>query len=165
MDGHAKGGGFLSAVAATHRLIVFIRTGKHIDDLEPFKTKQFISKLIGIGNTGLVDKLNDLRLGDNEELIEKIKHGNFSLRDTYEQFLNFMKMGSFSQIMGIIPRFSQDFLAKGSKQESMARLKRLMTIMESMNDGELDNRDGAKLFTKQTRITRVAQGSGVTESS
>lgn len=29
---------------------------------------------------------------------------------------------------------------------------------------ELDNRDGAKLFTKQqTRITRVAQGSGVTE--
>lgn len=63
----------------------------------------------------------------------------------------------------MIPGFSQDFMTKGSEQESMARLKRLMTIMDSMNDGELDSRDGAKLFSKQTgRITRVAQGSGVT---
>lgn len=64
---------------------------------------------------------------------------------------------------GMIPGFSQDFMSKGSEQESMARLKRLMTIMDSMNDGELDNRDGAKLFSKQNgRIIRVAQGSGVT---
>ncbi len=35
----------------------------------------------------------------------------------------------------MIPGFSQDFLGKGSEQESMARLKRLMTIMDSMNDG------------------------------
>lgn len=63
----------------------------------------------------------------------------------------------------MIPGFSQDFMSKGSEQESMARLKRLMTIMDSMNDGELDNRDGAKLFSKQNgRVTRVAQGAGVT---
>lgn len=37
-------------------------------------------------------------------------------------------------------------------------------MMDSMNDGELDNRDGAKLFSKQNgRVVRVAQGSGVTE--
>lgn len=35
----------------------------------------------------------------------------------------------------MIPGFSQDFLSKGSEQESMARLKKLMTIMDSMNDG------------------------------
>lgn len=64
----------------------------------------------------------------------------------------------------MIPGFSQDFLGKGSEQESIARLKRLMTIMDSMNDMELDNRDGAKLFSKQQgRCIRVAQGSGVTE--
>ncbi|KAK9882134.1 hypothetical protein WA026_018975 [Henosepilachna vigintioctopunctata] len=66
--------------------------------------------------------------------------------------------------MGMIPGFSQDFMTKGSEQESMARLKKLMTIMDSMNDGELDNRDGAKLFSKQPgRTVRVAQGAGVTE--
>ncbi|CAH0381306.1 unnamed protein product [Bemisia tabaci] len=165
LDGHAKGGGALSAVAATKSPIIFIGTGEHIDDFEPFKTKPFVSKLLGMGDIeGLIDKVNELNLDDNEELIEKIKHGQFTLRDMYEQFDNIMKMGPFSQIMGMIPGFSQDFMSKGSEQESMARLRRLMTIMDSMNDGELDNKDGAKLFTKETgRIVRVAQGSGVTE--
>ncbi|KAF7267208.1 signal recognition particle 54k [Rhynchophorus ferrugineus] len=165
LDGHAKGGGALSAVAATNSPIIFIGVGEHIDDLEPFKTKPFISKLLGMGDIeGLIDKVNELKLEDNEELLEKIKHGQFTLRDMYEQFQNIMKMGPFSQIMGMIPGFSQDFMSKGSEQESMARLKKLMTIMDSMNDGELDSRDGAKLFSKQpTRVIRVAQGSGVTE--
>ncbi|KAJ8919742.1 hypothetical protein NQ315_006271 [Exocentrus adspersus] len=165
LDGHAKGGGALSAVAATNSPIIYIGTGEHIDDLEPFKTKPFISKLLGMGDIeGLIDKVNELKLEDNEELLEKIKHGQFTLRDMYEQFQNIMKMGPFSQIMGMIPGFSQDLMSKGSEQESMARLKRLMTVMDSMNDGELDNRDGAKLFTKQPgRVVRVAQGAGVTE--
>lgn len=112
---------------------------------------------------GLIDKVNELKLEDNEELLEKIKHGQFTMRDMYEQFQNIMKMGPFSQIMGMIPGFSQDFMTKGSEQESVARLKRLMTIMDSMCDNELDNRDGAKLFSKQAgRVTRVAQGAGVT---
>lgn len=65
---------------------------------------------------------------------------------------------------GMIPGFSQDFLSKGGEQESMARLKKLMTIMDSMNDGELDNQDGAKLFSKNpSRVTRIARGAGVTE--
>jgi len=165
LDGHAKGGGALSAVAATQSPIIFIGTGEHIDDLEPFRTKPFISKLLGLGDIeGLIDKVNELKLDDNEELIEKIKHGQFTLRDMYEQFQNIMKMGPFSQIMGMIPGFSQDLITKGGEQESMARLKKLMTIMDSMNDGELDNQDGAKLFTKQPgRVTRVARGAGVTE--
>ncbi|XP_015118976.1 signal recognition particle 54 kDa protein [Diachasma alloeum] len=165
LDGHAKGGGALSAVAATQSPCIFIGTGEHIDDLESFKTKPFISKLLGMGDIeGLIDKVNELNLDDNEELLEKIKHGQFTLRDMYEQFQNIMKLGPFSQILQMIPGFSQDFMSKGTEQDSMARLKRLMTIMDSMNDAELDSRDGAKLFSKQTgRITRLARGSGVTE--
>lgn len=88
------------SVAATNSPIIFIGTGEHIDDLEPFKTKPFISKLLGMGDIeGLIDKVNELKLEDNEELLEKIKHGQFTLRDMYEQFQNIMKMGPFSQIM------------------------------------------------------------------
>ena len=58
----------------------------------------------------------------------------FVLIPRYEQFTNVMKMGPFSQIMGMIPGFSQDFMTKGCEQESQARLKKLMTIMDSMND-------------------------------
>uniref|UniRef100_A0AAZ3PW17 Signal recognition particle 54 kDa protein n=1 Tax=Oncorhynchus tshawytscha TaxID=74940 RepID=A0AAZ3PW17_ONCTS len=135
LDGHAKGGGALSAVAATKSPIIFIGTGEHIDDLEPFKTQPFISKLLGMGDIeGLIDKVNELKLDDNEELIDKLKHGQFTLRDMYEQFQNIMKMGPFGQIMGMIPGFGTDFMSKGNEQESMARLKKLMTIMDSMND-------------------------------
>ncbi|XP_015762785.1 PREDICTED: signal recognition particle 54 kDa protein [Acropora digitifera] len=163
LDGHAKGGGALSAVAATKSPIIFIGTGEHIDDFEPFKTRPFISKLLGMGDIeGLIDKVNELKLEDNEELIDKLKHGVFSLRDMYEQFQNIMKMGPFGQIMGMIPGFSNDFLSKGNEQESMARLKKLMTIMDSMNDQELDSPNGAKLFSRQPdRSRRVARGSGV----
>ena len=62
LDGHAKGGGALSAVAATQSPIIFIGcsskakkliykkysgTGEHIDDLEQFRTKAFVQKLLG----------------------------------------------------------------------------------------------------------------------
>lgn len=97
-------------VAATNSPIIFIGTGEHIDDLESFKTKPFISKLLGMGDIeGLIDKVNELKLDDNEELIEKIKHGQFTLRDMYEQFQNIMKMGPFSQIMVCINKDNKSF--------------------------------------------------------
>jgi len=34
----------------------------------------------------------------------------------------------------MIPGLGGDFMTKGSEQESMARLKKLMTIMDSMSD-------------------------------
>lgn len=37
LDGHAKGGGALSAVAATESPIIFIGSGEHFDDLEVFE--------------------------------------------------------------------------------------------------------------------------------
>ncbi|CAJ0751203.1 17757_t:CDS:10, partial [Entrophospora sp. SA101] len=45
MDGHAKGGGAISAVAATHSPVIFIGTGEHIHDLERFSARPFIQKI------------------------------------------------------------------------------------------------------------------------
>jgi signal recognition particle subunit SRP54 len=50
LDGHAKGGGALSAVAMTGSPIVFIGTGEHFDDLEKFEAKSFIKRLLGMGD-------------------------------------------------------------------------------------------------------------------
>jgi len=49
LDGHAKGGGALSAVSATESPIIFIGTGEHFDEFEPFETKSFVSKLLNMG--------------------------------------------------------------------------------------------------------------------
>nr|ACO13001.1 Signal recognition particle 54 kDa protein [Lepeophtheirus salmonis] len=164
LDSHAKGGGALSAVAATKSPVVFIGTGEHIDDFEPFKTKPFVQKLLGMGDiVGLIKKVEECNFENNEDLINKIKHGEYTIRDMYEQFLNVMKMGPFSQILSMVPGFSQSFMAKGSEQQSQARLKKMITIMDSMNEKELDDR-GAKIFIKEpTRVTRIAGGAGVYE--
>lgn len=163
LDGHAKGGGALSAVAATKSPIIFIGTGEHIDEFEEFRVKPFVSKLLGMGDLeGLIDKVNELKLEENEHLMEKLKHGEFTLRDMYEQFTNIMKMGPINQILNMIPGFGTDLLKGASEAESMSRLKRMMTIMDSMSDSELDSKEGSKLFSKQpTRVARVAQGTGL----
>ncbi|ORX56448.1 signal recognition particle protein [Hesseltinella vesiculosa] len=159
MDGHAKGGGAISAVAATQSPIVFIGTGEHLHDLERFEPKPFIRKMLGMGDMReLVEKVQDMGLGQNKNLMENIKQGQYSLRDMYEQFQQISKMGPLSKLMGAIPGMPADLMA-GSEEEGSKRIKRMMCIMDSMNDKELDS--DAKIFLEnRTRIVRVARGSG-----
>merc|ERR1719391_1889509 len=115
---------------------------------------------------GLMARVKDLNM-DEDKMMDDIKKGRFTLRNMYEQFQNIMKLGPISQVMGMIPGLSSVFGQAGgqvSDQESMKRLKKLMTIMDSMNDKELDDMEASKTFTRQpSRVTRVACGSGVTE--
>ena len=58
LDGHAKGGGALSAVAATGAPITHVGTGEHIEDFEDFEVKSFVSRMLGKGNiAGLMEKM------------------------------------------------------------------------------------------------------------
>ena len=53
---------------------MFIGTGEHIDELEPFETTKFIKKLLNMGDIeGLIEKVNDLKLDENEELVKNLK--------------------------------------------------------------------------------------------
>jgi len=60
LDGHAKGGGALSAVAATESPIVFLGTGEHFEDLEKFDNESFVKRLLGMGDIkGLMASVNE----------------------------------------------------------------------------------------------------------
>lgn len=60
LDGHAKGGGTLSAVAATKSPIIYIGTGEHFDDFEQFEPGSFIRRLLGLGDIqGLMKKVQE----------------------------------------------------------------------------------------------------------
>lgn len=48
---------------------------------------------------GLIEKVEQLKLENNDKMLEKLKDGQFTLRDMYEQFQNIMKMGPINQIM------------------------------------------------------------------
>lgn len=57
LDGNAKGGGALSAVAATQSPITFIGLGEHFTDFEQFDAKSFVRRLLGLGDVGKMVKL------------------------------------------------------------------------------------------------------------
>ena len=78
LDGHAKGGGALSAVAATGAPITFLGTGEHFDELQPFDAEGFVSKLLGMGDLkGLMNTLTDVMPNqeDQEKMVERLSSG------------------------------------------------------------------------------------------
>ncbi len=120
LDGHAKGGGALSAVAATESPIVFIGTGEHFDDFEVFEVRSFVSRLLGLGDVGgLMNAIKDAGLDKQPELYQKLSQGVFTLRDMYEQFQNVMKMGP----LGKVRRTSMHVLYRAAMCARMCLLK------------------------------------------
>ncbi|GAB4842098.1 hypothetical protein Ancab_012058 [Ancistrocladus abbreviatus] len=160
MDGHAKGGGALSAVAATKSPVIFIGTGEHMDEFEVFDVKPFVSRLLGMGDwSGFMDKIHEVVPMDQQpELLQKLTEGNFTLRIMYEQFQNILKMGPIGQVFSMLPGFSAELMPKGREKESQAKLKRYMTMMDSMTNEELDS-SNPKLMN-ESRMMRIARGSG-----
>ncbi|XP_002466776.1 signal recognition particle 54 kDa protein 2 isoform X1 [Sorghum bicolor] len=159
MDGHAKGGGALSAVAATKSPVIFIGTGEHIPDLEAFDAKSFVSRLLGLGDlSGLMDKMHGIPAYDNRspyQILEELTKENFTLRALRKLFRAMLSMGPLGQLVSMIPGLISD---RFSEKEGHAKMKRYMTMMDSMTDAELDG-TSTKLMN-QSRIKRVARGSG-----
>lgn len=163
MDGHAKGGGALSAVAATKAPISFIGTGEHMDEFERFEAKAFVGRLLGRGDwKGFVNKIQDAVPEEHlqEDMMKDIGKGNFTMRILYEQLANIQKMGPVNQVMSMIPGLANSgIFTQGKEKESAARIKRFMTIMDSMTHKELDS-NNPKLLTEAPRVLRIARGSG-----
>lgn len=158
LDGHAKGGGALSAVAATGAPVVFIGTGEHFDEFEKFEPKSFVSRLLGLGDiSGLLTTIKDaVPLEKQPEMINRMAQGIFTIRDMYEQFQSVLRMGPLSKVMSMIPGIGANLIPKGNEQEGVNRIKRFMTMMDSMTDDELDCNKGMN----DSRALRVAKGSG-----
>ncbi|RCI11317.1 hypothetical protein L249_7771 [Ophiocordyceps polyrhachis-furcata BCC 54312] len=157
-DGHAHGGGAISAVAATRTPIVFIGTGEHMLDLERFAPRQFVQKLLGMGDmAGLVEHVQSLNL-DQKDTIKHLQEGIFTVRDLRDQLSNIMKMGPLSKMAGMIPGMG-NIMQGMDDEEGGAKLKRMIYICDSMTDKELDS-DGKLLAEQPTRMTRIARGSG-----
>lgn len=63
------------------------------------------------------------------------------------------------KVMSMIPGFS-NMMGKNTEEESVKRIKRFMTIMDSMTAQELDS-DNKIFNTQPSRVTRIAMGAGV----
>jgi signal recognition particle subunit SRP54 len=160
LDGHAKGGGALSAVAATSSPIVFYGSGEHFADLEEFDARSFVSKLLGRGDLkGLLRKMQRAVTEEEQEaLVKKMSKGKITLRDFREQLEMVSRMGSLNKMMGMMPGALGQMMGQMPEGEGAdVRFKRFMVMMDSMSDAELD----AEVFIDAPRARRIARGAGV----
>ncbi|KEP55303.1 signal recognition particle protein SRP54 [Rhizoctonia solani 123E] len=171
MDGHAKGGGAISAVAATQTPIIFLGVGEHLTDLDKFSPQPFISKMLGLGDMqGLMETIQDMAMSNpdkHKEMAKKLEEGKLSIRDWREQINNVMSMGPISKLASMIPGLPAELL-QGGDEEGTRRMKRMIFITDSMTAEELDS-DGMIFLERgpdgtptslSRRVVRVAKGSG-----
>lgn len=159
LDGSARGGGALSAVAATGAPIKFIGTGEKIDDIEPFIPSRFVGRLLGMGDLeSLIEKVREAEVKVPEKKMRAILSGKFTLTDMYEQFKSMKSMGPFRGLLKLIPGFSYD-IPDDMMEMAEDKMEKWKVIIESMTPQE---REDPKTFST-SRVRRVAHGSGTSE--
>jgi signal recognition particle subunit SRP54 len=167
LDGTAKGGGAISAVAETKAPIVFVGVGEKINDLEKFDSARFVSKLLGMGDLqSLLEKANEVMDKDKaEKTARKLMSGKFTLNEMYEQMDAINKMGPLKQVMSMIPGLGGLGGGLGGKmkiddqnlEETQEKLAKFRILMSSMTEEEKEN----PKVIDSSRIKRVARGAGV----
>jgi signal recognition particle subunit SRP54 len=159
LDGSSRGGGALSAVAATGAPIKFIGTGEKIEDIEPFIPSRFVGRLLGMGDLEtLLEKVHDAEIKVPQKKAKEILSGKFTLTDMYEQFQAVKNMGPFSKVLKMLPGMSYD-LPKEMLDTAEDRLDKWGVIIQSMTPQEREN----PKVLNSSRARRVARGSGTTE--
>ncbi|HLH85572.1 MAG TPA: signal recognition particle protein Srp54 [Thermoplasmataceae archaeon] len=165
MDGTGKGGGALSAVSQIHAPVYFIGTGEHLDDLEVFNSKKFLSRLLGLGDLEtLLEAVKETNITEQEaeESMNKLMSGKFNLKDMYELWEKFAQPGIIRKMFDALPLGRIPGGAKIGEADIESAQNKLATyrvILDSMTFYELENPE--EINAK--RIARIARGSGRSE--
>lgn len=165
MDGTGKGGGALSAVADIHAPVYFIGTGEHMDDLEVFNAKKFLSRLLGLGDLEtLLEAFQDTQITEEEaeESMNRLMSGKFNLKDMYEIWEKFAQPGIMRKMIDALPLSKIPGGGKIGAEDldnAQDKLNNYRVIMDSMTFYELEHPD--EINAK--RIVRIAKGSGKEE--
>jgi len=155
MDGTAKGGGALSAVAETGSGIVFIGQGETIEDLEWFDPNSYISRLLGMGDLkALAEKVQE-SIDEQDIDVNAMLSGKFTLRDMYRQLEAVNKMGPLKQVLSMLPLGGMNIPTE-ALDVTASKMSKYRVIMDSMTSIELDD----PTVMNGSRIQRIAQGAG-----
>lgn len=157
MDGSGKGGGALSAVAATGAKIAFIGVGEKVDDFEVYKSEKFVGRLLGMPDLEtLMEKIKQVA---KEEDLKRIESEGLTIETFYEQLKAAKKLGPLGNVFSML---GVNNLPKDVVQQSEEKLKKYEAMINSMTNAEKKN---PKLIKgNKGRITRIAKGSGCNET-
>jgi len=151
LDGDARGGAALSAKQVTGKPIYFGGISEKLDGLEPFYPDRVAGRILGMGDVmTLIEKAKAIEA--DEDAPARIDE--FSLQDMLTQMQKLKQMGSFSDILKMIPGANK-MLPPGADVDDK-QIARIEAIISSMTEQE---RRRPRLLNASRR-KRIAAGSG-----
>jgi len=160
LDGDSRGGAALSVVYSTQKPIKFTGMGEKLDALDVFYPDRMTQRILGMGDiVSLVEKAQENFDEEKaKELEKKMRKKEFTLEDFLGLQKQLKMLGSFGQILNMLPipgldKNTKDLLAnQGEKQ-----LKRIESCIKSMTPQERQKPESINV----SRKTRIAKGSGI----
>ena len=160
MDGDARGGAALSVKAVTGCPIKFVGAGEKLEALEPFYPDRMASRILGMGDVlTLIEKAQTAFDAEEAKKMEKaFRKNEFTLDDFLSQLNQVRKLGSFENILGMIPGMGGLKKKLGDVDIDMngKEIKHIEAIIRAMTPEEKRN---TKIINGSRR-NRIAMGSG-----
>ena len=155
LDGDTRGGAALSIRSVVKKPIKFASIGEKVEALTPFHPDRIARRILGMGDVvSLVEKAQEQF--DNrqaEQLRKKIRSQDFDLADFYEQLQQIQKMGSLSDIAGMLPGMSRQMRDVNIDDNAFTHIE---AIILSMTPEERRHPS----ILNGSRRRRIARGSG-----
>jgi signal recognition particle subunit SRP54 len=159
MDGDARGGAAISIRSVTGVPIKFIGVGEKLDALEMYDPARLSSRILGMGDMlGLIEKAEATFDQENaQKTAERLMKGEFTLEDFLEQMKHIKKMGSFAQILEMMPGQMGQMARQVDPKQAEQAFKGNEAIIHSMTRQERRHPD----ILNASRRRRIAAGSGM----
>jgi signal recognition particle subunit SRP54 len=157
LDGDTRGGAALSIKTVVDKPIKFMSTGEKLDALSPFYPQRMAQRILGMGDVvSLVEKAqSQFDEKQAENLKKKIRSEKFDLDDFYDQIQKIKKMGSLTDLVGMIPGAGKALEDAELDEDTFKPIEAIINSMTPEERSEPDILNGS-------RRRRIAKGSGTT---
>jgi signal recognition particle subunit SRP54 len=159
LDGDARGGAALSVVSVTGRPVRFASEGEKMSEFDYFYPDRMAGRILGMGDVlTLIEKAEQQM--DREEAqadAKRLMSGKFTFEDFLKQMQMLKKMGPLSGLIGMIPGLGKQLQGAQIDDRMLGRVEAIVTSMTAKE------RRNPKLLQNQSRVRRIARGSGSTQ--
>jgi len=157
MDGDARGGAAISIKSVTSKPIKFVGVGEKLNELEPFHPERMSSRILGMGDVLTMIEKAQAVMDEKQavELEKKLRKSQFTLEDFRDQMVQIRKMGSFSDLINMIPGMNKVKQLKNLEVDDN-EFVRIEAIINSMTPQERRTHT----IINGSRRKRIAKGSG-----
>ncbi len=158
IDSDTRGGAALSIVKVAGKPIKFIGTGEKYSDFQQFFPDRIASKILGMGDVLTLIEKAEKEFDENEsqKMAKRMMRNEFTLDDFLSQLKQIQKLGSVSDIMGMMPNMG--IPANRNVEADDKKITHTIAIINSMNRTE---KERPKIINGKRR-SRIAKGSGRT---